>query len=290
MVASIAFQASPSLPTSSFPRGGASAASSPADERSAIWTSIRTRHAAFWSRYRVTRAHEGQQKEEAVLDGPEPVGAAVRGGVDVLLAFIHRRHVALDGGVQGRERRGIVAGHQLIECRHDLRAPEGLRSGCLLTSPNRVEPAVDLSAHIGDLAERASPLVARVPGQALREGQQLVGVAAVMSQDVRLGHRRVDLSQHSEVGGDEEDRAEHDGHAQQPEPCAPGSSATVSLSPCRPISSLTLETGAFVLLAAAAVAELRSRRSRARGPSFEGTPRASPRSWNGSNSIGVDTR
>src|SRR6185503_6805941 len=53
--------------------------------------------------------------------------------------------------------------------------------------------------------------------QALGEGQQLVGVAAVVSQDERLGHGGVDLPEHPEIGGDEEDGRGQDGHAQQPE-------------------------------------------------------------------------
>ena len=232
MVANTPFQASPSRPTSSSPRGGASAAWSPEDDCSATCTSTRTRRAASWTRYRVTRHTKATKRRKPNWRRPEPVGVEARDRIDVLLDVVHLRHVSLDGGVEGRERFRIVAGREPIEHGHDLRAPEALSplagsgprparcaiAGQVFGSPDGVEPAVDLPAHVTDLAERAGPPIARVPGQALGEGQELVGVAAVVSQDVRLGPRRVDLSQHPEVGDDEEDRGAEDGHAQRPEP------------------------------------------------------------------------
>ena len=135
--------------------------------------------------------------------------------------FIERAENLLAFGLPGRGKTHLLAaiGHELVQRGHDLQAPGGLRR---LTRPPGVEAPVDLPAHVADLAQRARPLIARVPGQALGEGQQLVGVAAVLSQDVGLGHGRVDLAEHPEIGGDQEDRGGQDGHAHQPEPQTQG--------------------------------------------------------------------
>jgi hypothetical protein len=90
----------------------------------------------------------------------------------------------LTDGIQGGVGFGIVAGREAIEHGHDLRAPEGLPpldrrraesagraiAGRVLDSADGVEAAVDLPAHVVDLAERASSPVARVRGPGARSG------------------------------------------------------------------------------------------------------------------------
>ena len=95
MVANTAFQASPSRPTPSLPRDGASAAWSPGGRL------FRHLHEHPHATRRVVdevqghEAHEGHEEKEAELDGPEPVRVAARDRIDVLLDVVHLRHVAL---------------------------------------------------------------------------------------------------------------------------------------------------------------------------------------------------